>query len=168
MNLSRTASIIVLIVLNIAIDQVSKILVRTYVASNSQTEIIGQYLSLHNVENKGAFLGMGSDLSPTFRILLLLIVPTVVLALVLVHILRDKTMDKVSLIGFACVIGGGIANVFDRFAYGSVTDFLHIDLGGVFRTGIFNAADMSVTFGMILIVFSNFLNRKKKQNKVTE
>ncbi len=162
MKLSRTAFIILLIIGNIAIDQVSKILIRTNVIAGSKTEIIGNYLSLHNVENTGAFLGMGSDLSPTLRILLLLIVPIVVLAMVLIHILRDKTMDKVSLIGFACVIGGGIANVFDRIIYGSVTDFLHIDLGGVFRTGIFNAADMSVTCGMILIVFSSFLNRKKK------
>ena len=68
-----------------------------------------------------------------------------------------------SLIGFCCIVGGGIANVFDRFMYGSVTDFLHIDLGGVFRTGIFNIADLSVTTGMIMILLASFLYRKPKQ-----
>jgi signal peptidase II len=40
-----------------------------------------------------------------------------------------------------------------------VTDFLYIDLGGVFKTGIFNSADLSVTTGMILLLTSSFLSR---------
>jgi len=166
MKLSRTVYIILLIIGNIAADQISKVLVRSKVAFGSQSEIIGDYLTLHNVENSGAFLGMGSDLNPTVKIIVLLILPIVVLALVLIHILRDKTLDKLSLIGFACIIGGGIANVFDRIMYGSVTDFLHIDLGGVFRTGIFNIADLSVTTGMIMILLASFLYRKKKTTEV--
>jgi len=166
MKLSRTVYIILLIIGNIAADQISKVLVRSKVAFGSQSEIIGDYLTLHNVENSGAFLGMGSDLNPTVKIIVLLILPIVVLALVLIHILRDKTLDKLSLIGFACIIGGGIANVFDRIMYGSVTDFLHIDLGGVFRTGIFNIADLSVTTGMLLILLGSFLHRKKKTTEV--
>ncbi|MDC1266058.1 signal peptidase II, partial [Flavobacteriaceae bacterium] len=46
--------------------------------------------------------------------------------------------------------------------YGSVTDFLYIDLGGVLKTGIFNSADLSVTTGMILLLMSSFLNRPSK------
>ena len=165
MNLSRTAFIILLIIGNIAADQISKALIRSKVVSGSQSEIIGDYLTLHNVENTGAFLGMGSDLNPTVKIIVLLILPIVVLGLVLFHILRDKTLDKLSLIGFACIIGGGIANVFDRIMYGSVTDFLHMDLGGVFRTGIFNIADLSVTTGMIMILLASFVYRKKQVSK---
>ena len=56
-------------------------------------------------------------------------------------------------------IGGGIGNIYDRFLYGSVTDFLFIDLGGVFKTGIFNIADLSVTTGMILIIWASFKNK---------
>ena len=62
------------------------------------------------------------------------------------------------------IIGGGIANVFDRIVYGSVTDFFHIDLGGGIRTGIFNVADMSVTSGMIMLVIASFIHRKKETN----
>ena len=66
-----------------------------------------------------------------------------------------------SLIGFCCIVGGGIANVYDRIVYGSVTDFFHIDLGGVFRTGIFNFADMSVMLGLGLLLFASFKNGKQ-------
>jgi signal peptidase II len=163
MKLSRTAFIAILIVFNIAIDQISKIWVRANVEPFSEASIIGDIFSLHNVENTGAFLGMGSDLNPTLKILLLLILPVIVLGLVVVHIIRDKSIDKLSLIGFCCIIGGGLANVYDRFAYGSVTDFLHIDLGGKLRTGIFNIADMSVSTGMILILAASFIYRKHKE-----
>ena len=163
MKLSRTAFIIVLIVFNIAIDQISKVIVRAQVIPGSESEILGDYLTLHNVENTGAFLGMGSDFNPTLRLILLLILPISFLGYVLYYIIKNKTLDRLSLIGFCCIIGGGVANVYDRIMYGSVTDFLHIDLGGVFRTGIFNVADMSVMLGMGLLLYSNFKTNKKEK-----
>ncbi|NOY48432.1 MAG: signal peptidase II [Chlorobi bacterium] len=165
MKLSRSAFIIVLIIVNIALDQISKVLVRTYVVAKSQTEIIGDYFTLHNVENEGAFLGMGSDLNDTVKIIVLLVLPVIVLGFVIRYLFREKNMDKLSLIGFSCIIGGGIANIFDRIVYRKVIDFFHIDLGGVFRTGIFNVADMSVTFGMILILWASFLHKKSKTSE---
>ncbi|MFD1615657.1 signal peptidase II [Gelatiniphilus marinus] len=157
----RSIFILLVIIVTIAIDQISKIWVRAHVVAGSQSEIIGDYFTLHNVENSGAFLGLGSDLSETLRILLLLILPIVVLALVLRYVFKDKTLDKWSLFAFSSIIGGGIGNVYDRFVYGSVTDFWHIDFGGVFRTGIFNLADLSVTTGMIILVISSFRKKKK-------
>ena len=158
---SRSIFIGVTIILTVILDQVSKIIVRKHVDFNSTTNIIGQFFSLHNVENTGAFLGMGSDLNPTLKLILLLILPVVVLAFVLRYVIKDKSLDNWSLFAFSSIIGGGIANVYDRYAYGSVTDFLHIDLGGSIRTGIFNMADLSVTTGMIILVIVSF--KKKKQ-----
>ena len=158
--MKRNIFIPFLIITNIFLDQVSKFWVRASVEANSVTQLIGDFLTLRNVENEGAFLGMGSDLGDTTKLILLLIVPAIVLGLVIIHMIKEKEMDRLSLIGFSCVVGGGIANVFDRFAYGSVTDFLHIDLGFV-QTGIFNIADMSVTTGMILILWASFFNKKK-------
>ena len=160
MKLSRTLGIILLIVANIAIDQISKVIVRAQVSPFSETPIIGDYFTLHNVENKGAFLGMGSELSDTSRLIFLLILPILVLGYVIYYILKKKTLDRMSLIDFCCIVGGGIANVFDRIVYGSVTDFFHINLGGVFRTGIFNVADMSVSAGMIMLLIASFLSKK--------
>jgi len=66
-----------------------------------------------------------------------------------------------TLVGFCCIIGGGIANVYDRIVYGSVTDFLHLDFGGMLRTGIFNLADVSVMVGMGCLIVGSF--KKKKE-----
>lgn len=159
---ARNILITALIFLNIAIDQISKFIVRTEVGKGSVSEIIGDVFTLHNVENKGAFLGMGSDFSPALRITLLLILPILVLAFVLRHIIKDKTMNMFTLVGFCCIIGGGIANVYDRIVYGSVTDFLHLDFGGMLRTGIFNLADVSVMVGMGCLIVGSFKKKKKE------
>lgn len=162
MKLSRRSIFIsVTIILTIILDQASKIMVRKHIDPKSVSDIIGEIFTLHNVENTGAFLGMGSDLNPTLKLILLLILPVVVLGFVLRYVFKDKSLDNWSLFAFASIIGGGIANVYDRFAYGSVTDFLHLDFGGPLRTGIFNMADLSVTTGMIILVIVSF--RKKKQ-----
>ena len=138
---------------------------RSTLVYQKSEQVIGDYFQLIWVENKGAFLGMGSDMNETLRLIFLLILPTLVLGYVVYYIIKTKNLDRISLIAFCCIVGGGIANVFDRFAFGQVTDFFFIDLGGVFKTGIFNVADLSVTTGMFMLIFSNFLMKKKSEIK---
>ena len=128
-----------------------------------QIDVIGDYFQLIWVENEGAFLGMGSDMNPTLRLIFLLILPIIVLGYVVYYIVKTKDLDRLSLIAFCCIVGGGIANVFDRIVFGQVTDFFFINLGGIFKTGIFNIADLSVTSGMIMLLLSSFFLRKKGQ-----
>ena len=153
---SRYLLITMLVFLSIAFDQISKIWVRNNFESYSEKSIIGDVFTLIKVENTGAFLGMGSELSEIPRILLLIILPVIVLISITLYTYIDKSLDKLSIIGFSLIIGGGIANIFDRIVFGSVTDFLYINLGEIFKTGIFNIADLSVTTGMILILISSF------------
>lgn len=162
----RSIYILLVIVITIAIDQVSKVLVRAYVEPQTDLQrgdrisLIGDAFIMMNVENTGAFLGMGSDLNPTLRLIFLLILPILVLGFVLRYVVKDQSLDNLSLFAFSSIIGGGIANVFDRIVYGSVTDFFFIDLGGMFKTGIFNMADLSVTTGMIILVLISFKKKK--------
>ena len=155
----RNISITIIIAVSILLDQFSKFLIRQNVDKYSEIKLIGDYFILTNVENSGAFLGMGSDFSPFVKTIFLIILPVIVLICIMIYVYRDKQIDKISLIGFCFIIGGGIANIYDRILYGSVTDFLFIDLGGIFKTGIFNIADLSVTTGMILILLMSFKSK---------
>tara|TARA_B100001287_G_scaffold212374_1_gene181214 strand:+ start:606 stop:1094 length:489 start_codon:yes stop_codon:yes gene_type:complete len=146
----------IIILLSIACDQISKVWARNNLESYTEKNIIGEVFSLIKVENTGAFLGMGSELSETLRVLLLIILPVIVLVSITVYTYIDKSLDKISIIGFSFIIGGGISNIFDRIIFGSVTDFLYLNFGGIFKTGIFNVADLWVTTGMILILISSF------------
>ena len=59
--------ILLLIFLNIGADQYTKYIVREKVTPGTRTEIVGELLQLMNVENSGAFLGMGSESNPTIK-----------------------------------------------------------------------------------------------------
>ena len=154
--------LIILILFNIGIDQYSKKIVREEIIPGSQTEILGKLLQLMNVENSGAFLGMGSESNPTVKLIFLLILPIIVILSVLYYLFTNKSIDKLTSVGLSCIVGGGLANLYDRFLYGSVTDFLFMDFG-IAKTGIFNLADLSVTTGMILILLSTFKEKVKPE-----
>lgn len=154
--------LIILILFNIGIDQYSKKIVREEIIPGSQTEILGKLLQLMNVENSGAFLGMGSESNPTVKLIFLLILPIIVILSVLYYLFTNKSIDKLTSVGLSCIVGGGLANLYDRFLYGSVTDFLFMDFG-LAKTGIFNLADLSVTTGMILILLSTFKEKVKPE-----
>jgi signal peptidase II len=162
MKKNRNLYIIFLVILNIILDQLSKFWIRGNVTPYRDISVISDYFIITNVENSGAFLGLGSEFPPIIKNILLLALPVVVLISVLAYVFKDKSIDKLSLIGFSSIIGGGIGNIYDRFLYGSVTDFLFIDLGSIFKTGIFNIADLSVTTGMILILWASFKNKKQE------
>ncbi len=163
--MNRNLFIVILIVFNIAIDQISKVWVRANFEYGEIKSLIGDTFIMQYVENKGAFLGMGSDMNPTLKLLFLLILPAIVLGYVIYYIIKTKALDRLSLIAFCCIVGGGIANVFDRIVYGQVTDFFFINFGGIFKTGIFNVADLSVTTGMILLIFHGLFQSKTTEDQ---
>ena len=152
----RNSLITIIIFFSIVFDQISKFWIRNNFDSYIEHSIIADIFTLIKVENKGAFLGMGSELSEIPRILLLIVLPVIVLISITIYTYIDKSLDKISIIGFSLIIGGGIGNIFDRIVYGSVTDFLYLNFGGIFKTGIFNVADFSVTTGMVMILISSF------------
>ena len=160
--LNRNLFIALIVIFNVAIDQISKVWVRATFIYGETKRLIGDTFIMQYVENEGAFLGMGSDMNPTLHFILLKLLPLLVLGYVIYYIVKTKSLDRTSLIAFCFIVGGGLSNVFDRFAFNKVTDFLFIDLGGVFKTGIFNIADVAVTTGMVMLIFSNFIFKNKK------
>jgi len=158
--MTKRIIIIALVLLNIGCDQISKNVVRNNIDTRETIELLGKNFILTKVENSGAMLGFGSEFSPILKILFLQALPVIVLLILLFRILRRQDMNKWLVFAFACVIGGGIGNLIDRIAYGQVTDFFYIDLGGYFKTGIFNMADVSVTMGVLLILFLSIRYRK--------
>ena len=80
----RNISISIIIALSIFLDQISKILIRNNVEQYSDIKLIGEYFILTNVENSGAFLGMGSGFSPIMKSVFLIILPIIVLISIII------------------------------------------------------------------------------------
>jgi len=147
-----------IIALSIGCDQVSKMIVRKNIDYNEQISVIENRFILTKVENTGAFLSAGNDLPPSVRFVLLSLLPILVLGYGLFLLFTKPNFPRVMQVGISFLIGGGIGNVYDRIVYGSVTDFIHLDFG-LFRTGIFNFADVFIMIG-IGILFINSIKSK--------
>lgn len=161
MSQKKTIKLIVLVflvALNIGCDQVSKIIVRQKVDYNENINLIKDHLILTKVENTGAFLSMGDDLPEIVRFALLSLMPIVVLGFGLYYLFTKKHLPLLMQLGMCFLLGGGIGNIYDRLKFGSVTDFLHIDFG-LFRTGVFNFADVSIMVGIGLLLIHSFRSK---------
>ncbi len=161
MNQKKTIKFILLlflIALNVGCDQVSKIIVRQKVDYNENISIIKDRIILTKVENTGAFLSMGDELPAIVRFTLLSLFPIVVLGFGLYYLFANAKLPLGIQLGICFLLGGGIGNIYDRLKFGSVTDFLHIDFG-LFRTGVFNFADVSIMIGIGILLVQSF---KKK------
>ncbi|GAA4278492.1 signal peptidase II [Aquimarina mytili] len=157
---TRIIAILSLVFLNISCDQISKSIVRKTIEPYERIEVLKNNFVLTKVENTGAAYSLGSDLTPVLKILVLQILPILVLLLLLRLLLIKVNYSKTTIIGLAFIIGGGIGNLFDRIVYGSVTDFLIMDLG-IIKTEIFNIADVSIMTGSVLIILSTFLSKNE-------
>ncbi|MDP5061374.1 MAG: signal peptidase II [Maribacter sp.] len=151
--------IIIIVLMTVGCDQASKELTRQKVAPQSFIPVIENHLILTNVENTGAMLGFGQDFHPIVKKIIFQGLPLLVLAIMLFRITTKPNLNTLLLVAFALVIGGGIGNLIDRIAYGSVTDFFQLRLGFL-RTGIFNIADVAVTTGVLLLLFLIFRGKK--------
>lgn len=147
----RTLIILTVLCANIGCDQISKNIAREALDYDEPISVVENHLTLMKVENTGAFLSVGHALPKPIKSLLLTIIPVIILALATVYVLTGKHSSTVTLISIAFVVGGGIGNIYDRLIHGSVTDFLHLDFG-LFQTGIFNMADVSIMAGMLAIL----------------
>ncbi|SHG89274.1 signal peptidase II [Chryseolinea serpens] len=151
--------ILVVLVSNVGCDQVSKAIARNSLGDHQTVSLVNDHLKLLKVENKGAFLSLGSALPVFLRIILLNILPLVVLGLTGFYVFTRTNLSRMTTIGTCFVIGGGLGNIYDRMIYGSVTDFLHIDFV-IFQTGVFNLADVSIMVGAFVIVLDVVRQRK--------
>lgn len=158
-RLIRICFILFILGLNIGCDQVSKSMVRNKVRPFEKIGFLYNHITLQHVENTGAFLSMGDNLSGVLRMLLLNVLPLIAVIAGLIYILIKPAIKWVPLLGIIMIIGGGFGNIYDRIARGSVTDFFHINFV-IFQTGIFNVADMSIMAGMFIILIYSWTKKQ--------
>lgn len=68
---------------------------------------------------------------------------------------RSRQTYRLPLTAYSFILGGGLANIFDRMLDGYVTDYIQI---GSFP--VFNVADSFVTIGVGLLLLEAFLSKR--------
>jgi len=163
----KTAAILVIIMANIGCDQVAKHIVRQKMDTYQSISFMHDHFTLLRTENTGAFLSLGDHIYAPVKFVLLSLLPLLVLVGGVVFLVGNKSLSKIPLICGCFIIGGGIGNIYDRLLYGSVTDFMHIGFG-VFQTGIFNMADVSVMVGVLGLLAYYYIRSRGVKNQEIE
>lgn len=156
----RAIMILAVLALNIGCDQVSKSIVREKMQYDQPISLLKNHFTLIKIENTGAFLSLGDSLTGPYRFILLTLLPILSLVAAVVYIIIKNNFTRTALIGIICVVGGGIGNIYDRIAHGSVTDFMHLRFGFL-QTGIFNVADVSIMVGLGLILLDAWTKKSE-------
>ena len=161
----RTLFVLAIALLNIGCDQISKSIAKEQLPPGKEYSYLGDTFRLVYVENTGAFLSLGANLSDNARSLALKVFPLLLLTGLFIYLLRSKELNQWSIIAFSFILGGGISNIYDRLLYGGVIDFMNMGIGSL-RTGIFNFADVSIMIGLFMMI--PYMFKKKEEPEVSE
>lgn len=163
----RLIAVLAVITVTVGLDQWTKKLAVDHLQGEPDQFFFGELFRLTFVENRGAFLSLGANLSDGMRNVLLNIFPAILLIVLFVYLLRSRSLNKWQIIGLAFIVGGGLSNIVDRILFGHVVDFLHMKAFGL-QTGIFNVADMGIMLGMFIMLPFAFRKEPEEEKNVSE
>lgn len=146
-----TALAIILIILLVAADQLTKLYALNVVKPQGMMTVIDNFYYFVYVENRGAAFGMLQNKQWFF------VIVTLIIFGVFGYVLYNyKIEGKLFFAAFVLVIGGGIGNLIDRIFRGYVVDFLQFS----FFSPVCNLADYFITVGAVLLVISVMFCKK--------
>lgn len=125
------------------LDRVSKLLIVFGYRRGAPILFRNGFFSLKYVKNTGGAFGLFPRKGFIFLVVTLLAIGLIVYLLFFSSLRRDLTN-----VGLALILGGSLGNLLDRVISGGVVDFIQI-----WRTPIFNLADVAIVCGSGLIIF---------------
>ncbi len=149
---------IVLILILVGTDQLSKYLIDSNMLEGETLPIINDFFHITYVKNRGIAFGM-------FQRKLDIISIATVIAIVAIAYYLYKEKNKLSLVekmGFIYILAGAIGNMWDRAFRGFVVDMM--DFRGIWSY-VFNLADVWINIGVIFILLDQFILKKKRETE---
>ena len=137
---------IILLVLIIFADQLSKWLVVALLQGKESVYVIPGVLRFTYVENDGAAFGMLDDHRWVF-----LVLSTIMIIALIFYIVKYKPSSKWVMTSLILIVGGGIGNMIDRILLGYVIDFIDFCAFPNLWRWVFNIADSAVCVGTFML-----------------
>jgi signal peptidase II len=145
-----------------AIDRISKILILKIFLNNSSSEIyINSFFNFSLVWNSGIGFGILQLEANIFYLLISIIITAINLILIYWMLTSSNYLESIFI---SIILGGALGNLFDRYYYSSVPDFIDLHYES-FHWFTFNIADIFITIGIIgLIIIDLFKIKKNEKN----
>ena len=145
--------LLLLSVLVIVADRVTKWLASTRIVTGYNVIVIPHVFAISHVENPGAAFSLFNDSSSPARVRWLLLIFSLLAAVaVLVALAKLGRRVTATTVALALILGGALGNAWDRLRFGYVIDFLEVHIIH-YHWPDFNVADSAIVVGGILLVF---------------
>lgn len=138
---------VVLILVGVGLDQLTKYLVVSNMALHESVDIIPGVFRFTYIQNDGAAFGSLDNARWVFMVL-----STVAIIGILIYMFWKKPQNKLMLSALILIVSGGIGNMIDRIALGYVIDFLDFCAFPKIWMWVFNVADSFVCIGAGLLI----------------
>lgn len=142
----------------LAIDQWSKVLVRTQLAVGetwSPAEWLAPYARVIHWNNTGAAFGLLPSAGLIFTVVAILVSGAIIY-----YFPRVPERQAAVRVALALQLGGAIGNLIDRLVLGTVTDFISVG-----RFPVFNVADSSISVGVALLLASMWVEDRRQRRQ---
>ena len=150
---------LVLSLLVLVIDQVSKAHFEGTLEMFQQIVVIPDYFSWTLAYNTGAAFSFLAD-SGGWQRWLFALIAVVVSAVLVVWLKRLGRNDTWLAIALALVLGGALGNLYDRIALGHVIDFILVHWQNRYYFPAFNFADSAICVGAVMLALDMFKGNK--------
>ena len=148
-----------LILITFLLDRISKIYVINLDKKFLGSEIFSsKFLNINLIWNEGIAFGFLSFNESYFYDILTFLIFLIIVAIIFMTI-KSESYKKYS---YIMILGGALGNIFDRFFYKSVPDFIDFHIGN-FHWFIFNIADVFITFGVIFLILLEITDNNKNK-----
>ena len=139
------------------VDRLSKIYVINLADDLSSLNItITSFLNIILVWNSGIGFGLFQlDQNFAYNLITILII---LVNFIIIYLLLSS--DNVQKFFFSMILGGSFGNLFDRFYYSAVPDFIDFNYNN-FHWFVFNVADIFISLGIICLIFVELFYDKK-------
>src|SRR5580704_16106536 len=154
--------LLLLSVLVVAVDRVTKWLVSTRLDLGDNLQVIPHIFAISHVENPGAAFSLFNDSSSPGRVRWMLLIFSLLAAVVvLVALLKLGRRISATSVALALILGGALGNAYDRLRFGYVIDFLEVHIIH-YHWPDFNVADSAIVVGGILLLYDAMFAGKEQ------
>lgn len=140
----------------LALDQLTKQVVRTSIELYDAIEVIPGFLNLVHVRNTGAAFGFLSSVSIANKQLLMTAIALMAMTAIVAYARQVEPRETLARTGLALILGGAMGNLFDRASAGYVVDFIDV-YWRTYHFWAFNVADSAITVGAGLLILDMFV-----------
>ena len=147
---------IVLILILVGADQLSKYLIDSYMLEGETILLISNFFHITYVKNRGIAFGM-------FQGKLDIISIATIIAIVAIAYYLYRERNKLSVVekmGFIYILAGAIGNMIDRAFRGYVVDM--VDFRGIWSY-VFNLADVWINMRVVFVLLDQLILRTKRE-----